>query len=107
MVPAMQSNRSAMTLPRCRRPAMLGFAAALAFATPGCANLTPAQNGTLGGAGIGAAGGAVLGAISGNAGLGALIGAGVGAGGGYLYGKGKENQQTAYRQGYTQGRASR
>ena len=51
-------------------------------------------------------GGAVLGAIGGNAGLGAVAGAGAGLLGGLVYDNFKKDEQSAYQQGYYNGRAS-
>lgn len=71
----------------------------------GCTNLNDTQQrsltGTAGGAGVGA----VLGAIGGNAGLGAAAGAGAGLLGGLLYDRVEKNQQSAYDQGYYDGRS--
>jgi uncharacterized protein YcfJ len=69
----------------------------------GCSNLTPTQNAALGGTAAGATGGAILGAVAGNAGLGTVIGAGAGLAGGLIYNKVRENEQSAYRQGYAEG----
>jgi hypothetical protein len=85
-----------------RRP----IAAALAVSLlAGCSDLSTTQQraltGTVGGAGIGA----IAGAIGGNAGLGAIVGAGAGLAGGLIYDKVKRDEQTAYQQGYTAGRA--
>ena len=52
----------------------------------------------------GTAGGALIGAMAGNAGLRAVVGAGAGAAGGYLHDRSKQNEQRAYRSGYTEGR---
>ena len=72
----------------------------------GCSDMTATQQraatGTLGGA----AGGAIIGAIAGNAGLGAAIGAGAGLIGGLVYDKVKKDEQSAYQQGYNNGRSS-
>ena len=73
----------------------------------GCSNLTTGQERLLGGTAAGATGGAVLGAIAGNAGLGTAIGAGAGLIGGFLYDKSKQNEQSAYQQGYAAGRSGR
>lgn len=54
----------------------------------GCAGMTPQQQKTLSGAGIGAGGGAVLGAVTGGSPVvGAVIGSGVGAATGYILGE--------------------
>ena len=71
----------------------------------GCADMTQTQQRTLSGGAMGAAGGAVVGALAGNAGLGAAIGGAAGAGGGYLYGRHKEAEESAYRQGVREGEA--
>lgn len=81
------------------------FLAAASVLT-GCANMSPTQQRTLSGAGIGAAGGTVIGAIAGDAGLGAVIGAGVGAASGYLYDQHKQAEQRSYDQGYAAGRST-
>lgn len=60
--------------------ARLGTALLLAAALAGCSNLTPAEQRTLSGGAIGAAGGAAITAIAGGPVLlGTAIGAGVGA----------------------------
>lgn len=72
----------------------------VAVTVSGCA-MSPGQQSTLEGAGVGAAGGAALGAIGGaivgNPGMGAAIGAAtgslLGAGGGYLYNRYDQQQQ--------------
>lgn len=78
---------------------------ATAGALPSCAGLDNTQQRALTGTGIGAAGGAVLGAIGGNAGLGALAGAGAGLAGGLLFDSAKKSEASAYRRGYSAGRA--
>jgi hypothetical protein len=64
--------------------------------------MTSTEQRTLTGAAGGAAGGALIGAIAGDAGLVALIGAG-----GFSFGRSKQNEQRAYRQGYDQGQSQR
>ena len=72
----------------------------------GCADMTPGQQRAAGGTAIGATGGAVIGALAGNAALGTAIGAGAGLVGGLLYNHVKQNEQSAYQQGYTAGQHS-
>ena len=72
----------------------------------GCAGMSDTGQRTLSGGAMGAAGGAIIGAIAGNAALGAAIGGAAGAGGGYLYGKHKETDESAYKQGYNAGKES-
>jgi hypothetical protein len=79
---------------------------AVALATGGCAGMTDTEQRTLTGGAGGAAAGAIIGAIAGDAGLGAAIGGAAGLAGGFLYGKHKEGEQNAYRQGYEAGRNS-
>jgi len=79
-----------------RMLAVLICGAALA----GCANMTPTQQRAAGGTALGATGGAIIGAMAGNAALGTVIGAGVGLAGGLIYDRTKQNEQTAYQQGY-------
>jgi len=60
----------------------------LVFSSFGCAGLSPTQQSTLTGAGVGALGGGVLGAVVGGSPVtGAVIGAGVGGAAGYLLSK--------------------
>ncbi|MDZ7698962.1 MAG: glycine zipper domain-containing protein [Deltaproteobacteria bacterium] len=77
------------------------------LAIGGCAGMSETEQRALSGGALGAAGGAIIGAIAGDAGLGVAIGGAVGAGGGYLYGKHREAEQNAYREGYEAGRSSR
>ena len=72
----------------------------------GCAEMTPTQQRAAGGTALGATGGAVIGALAGNAALGTAIGAGVGLAGGLIYDRVKQNEQAAYRQGYSAGESS-
>lgn len=64
----------------------------------GCSNMTPTQQGTASGAGIGAVAGAAIGALTnGSRGAiaGAAIGGAAGAGGGYLWSKKMQDQKQA------------
>ena len=72
----------------------------------GCANMTQGQQRALGGTAIGATGGAIIGAMAGNAGLGTAIGAGAGLAVGLIYNKVKQDQQSAYEQGYAAGKTA-
>ncbi len=89
------------------RKTVITFIVIIAFFFAGCAGMSQTQQRTVSGTLIGAAGGTAIGAISGNTGLGAAIGAAAGAVGGFLYGKHKESEDKAYRQGYEEGRRSR
>jgi hypothetical protein len=80
------------------------IALALPVLVAGCADLTPGQQRALTGGAIGTAGGAALGAIGGNAGLGAIAGGVAGVAGGLIYNHVKENEQSAYQQGYYAGK---
>ncbi len=53
--------------------------AVLTGLTVGCTNMSKTEQGTVTGAGIGAAAGAGIGALAGNTGAGALVGAAAGA----------------------------
>lgn len=72
----------------------------------GCADMTQGQQRALGGTALGATGGAVIGALAGNAALGTAIGAAAGLGGGLIYNRVKQNEQSAFQQGYAEGRSS-
>jgi len=86
---------------------MIALVIASCLVIGSCAGMSQTEQRTLSGGAMGAAGGAIIGAIAGNAGLGAAIGGAVGLGGGYLYGKHKESEENAYKQGYEAGRQSR
>ncbi|MEO8296683.1 MAG: OmpA family protein [Burkholderiales bacterium] len=74
-----------------------------ALALSGCADMTPTQRGTAGGAGIGAAAGAVIGsATGGKAGTGAVVGGAIGAIAGNIWSKRMEEKRQAMEQA-TQG----
>lgn len=80
------------------KPSLIATAAliaALVFA--GCSGqpLSTREEGTLGGAGLGAAGGALIGTAVGHPALGALIGGGLGGVGGYAVGNSMQNNETA------------
>lgn len=67
----------------------------------GCANMTPTEQGTLGGAAIGAAGGAAIGGLTGgDAGVGAIIGGAAGAVVGNIYGQDQEYRRPPPRRRY-------
>jgi uncharacterized protein YcfJ len=85
----------------------LPMALVICVAVAGCSDMNNTQQRALSGTAIGAGAGAILGAIGGNAGLGAIAGAGAGLAGGLIYDKVKNNEQTAYRQGYSAGAHSR
>ena len=67
--------------------------AVLTGLTVGCTNMSKEEQGTVTGAGIGAAAGAGIGALAGNTGAGALIGAGAGAVVGNIKGRQAEQGQ--------------
>src|SRR5690606_1817349 len=75
----------------------------LSLLAGGCAGMTQTEQRTLSGGAGGAAAGAAIGAIAGDTGLGAAIGGAAGVVGGYLYGKHKEAEERAYREGYEAG----
>lgn len=76
----------------------LGCAAFVLGGLSGCADMSPTQQGTASGAGIGALAGAAIGALangSRGAVAGAAIGGAAGAGGGYLWSKKMQEQKQA------------
>lgn len=90
--------------PTFRRPATaLATVALVAVFATGCANMSQRQQGTAGGAVVGAAAGAVLSsATGGRAGTGAVVGGAIGAVAGNLWSKRMEDKQRAMEQA-TQG----
>lgn len=86
-----------------RRRAPLA-AAALVFGLAACAGMNDTDQRAVSGAAIGAAGGAVVGAIAGDTLLGTAIGAGAGLAGGLIVDKVERDKQSAYDQGYRDGR---
>jgi predicted Zn-dependent protease len=75
-----------------------------ALTVSACGDMNATQQRAMSGTAIGAGGGAILGAIGGNAGLGAAAGAAAGLAGGLIYDKTKKNEETAYQQGYAEGK---
>lgn len=68
-----------------KRIMVLSAVILLVISLVGCTGMSPRQQSTLSGAGIGAVGGGVLGAVVGGSPVtGAIIGAGVGGAAGYL-----------------------
>ena len=83
---------------RIRFAILAGLAAAILAA--GCTGqpLSAREEGTLGGAGLGAGTGAIIGAAVGHPGAGAAIGAGLGGLSGYAVGNSMQNQEAANQQ---------
>lgn len=79
-------------------------AAALVFALSACAGMNDRQQRAVTGTAIGAAGGAAVGAIAGDTLLGTAIGAGAGLAGGLIVDRVERDKQSAYDQGYRDGR---
>jgi outer membrane protein OmpA-like peptidoglycan-associated protein len=96
-MPTIQSTQGnqAMTAHSALARTLLAVAIAAALAT-GCQNMTPREEGTAKGAGIGVLAGAAIGAATGhNAAKGALIGGAVGAVAGNLWSKRMEEKRAA------------
>lgn len=87
---------------------LFALALAASLMATSCANMSPTQQRTLSGAGIGTAAGVALGALrGGDLGWNAVYGAALGAAGGYIYDRHKQSERRAYEQGLRDGRATR
>jgi hypothetical protein len=84
------------------RNLILAPALAAALAVAGCANMTPSQQSTLSGAGIGTAAGVAVGAITGDWAW-AAAGAAIGAGAGYLTEQERQRQAAAQQKAFEAG----